>query len=270
MRVLDLVQPAPTDGVEAIRGDLRRPDDLHRAMEGVDAVVHAAAWHGMHLRDHSPSDFWELNVDATFAVFEAAVESGVSRAVVASTMGVYGASRTRGVDGAAVRLHEGLPLRPTNVYELSKAITEQIAASYDLRSEHGVRSVALRFGMFVPEPFLHGGIRFLYGGIDERDVAAAVAVALDRTLDARAGAFGAFNAFSALPFDDRDALPLTQDPLEVVARHWPDAPTLMERAAVSLWGPIHEWYDISLAREALGWSPRYGFDTFLEALRRGP
>jgi UDP-glucose 4-epimerase len=269
VRVLDLVQPPPADGVEAVRGDLRRRDDVLRAMDGVDAVVHAAAWHGMHLKDHPASDFWELNVDATFTVFEAAVERGVSRAVVASTMGVYGASRTRGTDGRAVRLHEALPLRPTNVYELSKVVTEQIAASYDERAERGVRSVALRFGMFVPEPFLHSGIRFLYGGIDERDVAAAVILALDRTLDAPPGNFTAFNAFSAVPYDDIDALQLSLQPLEVVARHWPDAPTLLERSSISLWGPIHEWYDVSLARDVLRWSPRFGFDTFLEALREG-
>jgi UDP-glucose 4-epimerase len=266
-RVFDLVAPAPSEGVEAIRGDLRRPDEVRRAMDGVDAVVHAAAWHGMHLRDHPASDFWDLNVDATFTVFEAAVENGVSRAVVASTMGVYGASRARGPDGAAVRLHEALPCRPTNVYELSKVVTEQIAASYDERTERRVRSVALRFGMFVPEPFLHSGIRFLYGGIDERDVAAAVVAALDVVARTPARRFEAFNVFSDVPFDDGDARHLSTGPLAVVARHWPDAPALLERAGVALWGPIHEWYDISSARSGLGWVPRFGFDTFLADLR---
>lgn len=269
VRVLDLVAWEPRDGVEWLVGDLRRPDDVARAVEGADAIVHAAAWHGMHLADHPASDFWDLNVDGTFHVFEAAVASGVDRAVVASTMGVYGASRAPGPAGGATRLHEGLPLKPINVYELSKVLSEQIAASYDLRTEGGVRSIALRFGMFVPQPFEHSGIRFLYGGVDDRDVASAVVTALDRTRIAQPSDFAAYNVFSALPFDDADAPQLAQEPMPVIERHWPDAPALLERAGTPLWGPIRELYDISRAQEELGWQPRYGFDEFLAALREG-
>ena len=267
VRILDLVGGEPRSGLEWIVGDLRRAEDVRRAMDGVSTVVHAAAWHGMHLRDHTPREFWELNVDATFTVFEAAVEAGVTTAVVASTMGVYGASRAPAGDGGATRLHEGLPLSPINVYELSKVLTERIAASYDVRGDHGVRGIALRFGMFVPEPFLHSGIRFLYGGVDERDVASAVVTAIGHAKGAAAGHFQAFNIFSALPYDDDDATLLPRDPMAVVARHWPDAPALLRAAGVAPWGPIREWYDIGLARSELGWQPRYGFDAFLEALR---
>jgi nucleoside-diphosphate-sugar epimerase len=269
VRILDLVAGEPRDGVEWLAGDLRRPEDVAAAVVGTDAIVHAAAWHGMHLADHPARDFWDLNVDGTFNVFDAAVAAGTTRAVVASTMGVYGASRAPGPDGGATRLHEGLPLKPVNVYELSKVITEEIAASYDLREEDGVRSIALRLGMFVPQPFDHSGIRFLYGGIDQRDVASAVVTALDRTRVAQAGAFAAYNVFSALPFHDADAQQLRSDPMPAITRHWPDAAELLERAGTPLWGPIREWYDIGLAREQLGWQPRYGFDAFLAALRDG-
>lgn len=269
VRILDLVAGEPLEDVQSIVGDLRRPDDVRKAMDGVSAVVHAAAWHGMHLRDHTAKDFWELNVDGTFTVFEAAVEAGVTTAVVASTMGVYGASRAPAPDGGATRLHEGLPLRPVNVYELSKVLTEQIAASYDVRGEHGVRCVALRFGMFVPEPFLHSGIRFLYGGVDARDVASAVVTALGHAQLAGAGSFQAFNIFSSLPYDEHDEALLLRNPLAVVARHWSDAPDLLGAAGVEPWGPIREWYDIAKARAELRWQPQYGFDAFLEALRAG-
>lgn len=267
--VLDLVSGEERPGVAWVQGDVRRPDDIRGAMESVDAVVHAAAWHGIHMRDHSPADFWELNVDGTFQVFRAAVDAGIQRVVVASTMGVYGASRALPPGGGAVRLHEGLPVKPVNVYELSKVITEEIAASYDRQEPAGVRSVALRFGMFVPEPFLHSGIRFLYGGVDERDVASAVVAALDVIRTSVPGGFAAYDIFSALPYDESDARSLRSDPDAVIARHWPDAPALMERAGVKPWGPINEWYDISRAREGLGWTPRYGFTEFLAALREG-
>lgn len=132
-----------------------------------------------------------------------------------------------------------------------------------------MRSVALRFGMFVPEPFLHSGIRFLYGGVDQRDVASAVVAALNRARGAPPGAFAAYNVFSALPFDSSDASVLPLEPLRVVRRHWPDAPDLLRDGNVELWGPIHDWYDIGKARRELDWHPLYGFDAFLQALREG-
>ena len=257
---------AQTQELEAVQADIRDYDAVRRVVEGVDAIVHAAAWHGIHLRDHPAADFWDLNVDATFALYESAEQAGVRSIVLASTMGVYGASRARTGDSPAVRVHERLELMPVNVYELSKVVTEQIGASYD-RHEPGVRTVALRFGMFVPEPFLHAGIRFLYGGVDERDVASGVVAALDHA--AAGNRFAAFNVMSFVPYDATDAQVLPVDPMAVIARHWPDAPALMAAADVKPWGPINDWHDISAAREKLGWNPRFGFSEFIDALREG-
>jgi hypothetical protein len=66
----------------------------------------------------------------------------------------------------------------------------------------------------------------------------AVVAALDRTTREPAARCDAFNFFSAVPFDGGDALQLSTDPLAVTARHWPDAPGLMDHAGAALWGPI--------------------------------
>ncbi|MEA2348116.1 MAG: hypothetical protein QOG62_1903, partial [Thermoleophilaceae bacterium] len=42
VRILDLVAGEPRDGVEWLIGDLRRPEDVARAVEATDAIVHAA------------------------------------------------------------------------------------------------------------------------------------------------------------------------------------------------------------------------------------
>jgi UDP-glucose 4-epimerase len=267
VRLIDIAPIEAPVGAQAITGDLRDRDTVAQAMEGVDAVVHAAAWHGIHLRDHSAQDFFDLNVAATFHVFEEAAAAGVTRAVLASTMGVYGRSRRPGPDGRAVRVLEDLPLLPDDIYGTSKVLAEQLAAYYDRARE--VRSVALRFGMFVPEPFLHTGIRFLYGGVDQGDVARAVIAALDRLNDLPAGRFTALNIESALPYDHDDATLLREDPLEAIRRHWPDAPELLAAVGAEPWGPINEWFDISRAKDELGWTPERGFSEFLDALRAG-
>ena len=251
--------------VETSVVDLRDSAAVEAVMGGVTAVIHAAAWHGVHLRDHPARDFWELNVDATFNVYEAALAAKVGAVVLCSTMGVYGESRRPEQDGPAVRIHEDLPLQPGDVYGASKVVAEELSRYYARR---GIAGACLRFGMFVPEPFLHAGIRFLYGGVDERDVAEAVLRALGLALD-RGEHLGAFNVESQLPFDADDGVGLRVDPLAVVARHWPDAPALLTGAGIEPWGPINEVYEIDKARDELGWHPRYGFEAFLDALRSG-
>lgn len=259
----------PIDGlppdVETSLVDLRDSAAVEAVIGGVTAVIHGAAWHGVHLRDHPARDFWELNVDATFNLYEAALAAGVRAVVLCSTMGVYGESRRPEPDGAAVRVREDLPLQPGDVYGASKVVAEELSRYYARR---GIAGACLRFGMFVPEPFLHAGIRFLYGGVDERDVAGAVLRALELALE-RGEHLGAFNVESPLPFDADDGVELRVDPLAVITRHWPDAPALLAGAGVEPWGPINEVYDIARARDELGWQPRYGFDAFLDALRLG-
>jgi UDP-glucose 4-epimerase len=214
VRLFDVRRPEVSlpAGVEFIVGDVRERGDIETALDGVEVLVHAAAWHGIHLRDHPPEDFWSLNVDGTFVVYEAAARAGVTKAVFASTMGVYGESAGR--DGErAVRVHEDLPRLPSDVYGVSKVVGEDTAAFY--HRARAVRGVALRFGMFVPEPFLRYGVRLLYGGVDERDIVSAVVAAID-VLDAQPGrAFRAYNIHSQLPYEDHDALALTSDPMSV-------------------------------------------------------
>src|SRR5215211_6379039 len=75
---------------ELLLGDLRDKMDVLRALRGADVVVHAAALHGIHLEKYSTDDFWDLNVAGTRNVCEAALESGIGKVLLCSTMGVYG------------------------------------------------------------------------------------------------------------------------------------------------------------------------------------
>jgi nucleoside-diphosphate-sugar epimerase len=180
-------------------------------------------------------------------------------------MGVYGESSRPDDDDAAVRVHEALPLRPGDIYGQSKVLGERLAAFFE--RAHGIRAIALRYGMFVPEPFVHYGVRMLYGGVDARDVAAANVAALRQT--AGTGRFGAYNIFSKLPFNDGDLELVRSNPMAAISRHWPDAEELLRRVAAKPWGPINAVYDIGRAERELDWRPRYGFGSFLEGLRRG-
>ena len=275
VRLLDVAE-VEVPGAESLRGDVRDARDVDSAIAGADALVHTAAWHGVHLRDHDANDFWSLNVEGTRTVYRAALRARVRRAVFSSTMGVYGESRRMQENGPAVRVHEDLSLLPGDVYGLSKVIGEELAAYHD-RAD-GLAGIALRYGMFVPVPFAHYGVRLLYGGVDERDVASAVLAAL-RRLERGGSRFAAYNVESAVPFTEADGGDLPHDPLTAVARHWPDAPKLLAALGPRPWNepdepgggltPIHEVFEIERARRDLGWSPRHNFGEFLEGVRTG-
>lgn len=249
---------------DAVEGDVRDRAAVERAMHGVDAVVHAAALHGIHLQDWSAEDFWSINVTGTFLVYEAARAAGVRKVVLGSSMVVYGDLGDGADPWEAVT--EQSPLRPSNLYGLTKVLCEDIA-SYHGRAG-AISTVALRLGMFVPETFLRYGFRLLFGGVDDRDVAHSVLRALAH--DPEDG-FAAFNimADSGLSLDD---LPrLSADALGVLDERYPGTTDVVRRRALDVdslvWG--RRVYPVDRPRSLLGYSPQYDFAAFLVALERG-
>ena len=253
--------------VETVRGDVRALADVRQAFEGADFVVHTAAIHGIHLSTHTAREFYDLNVTGTFNVWEAAVAEGVRGVVFSSTMGVYGESRRPSGERDVVAVHEELPLLPGDVYGYSKVVGEEMCR-WRWRGD-GIPSVALRYGMFVPEPFFRYGIRLLYGGVHEADVAASVIAALN-ALQKGEIEFEAFNVESALPFSDEDAPYLRGDPLAAIDRHFPGAAELLRSRGVEELKPITERFVLDRGETRLGWTPQHNFGEWLEELKRQP
>lgn len=238
-----------------VTGDVSDLETVRRALKGVDAVVHAAALHGIHLHRHSSRAFWATNVDGTFNVYEGCREAVVQHVVLCSTMGVYGPdfSRPQVIDDAS-------PVRPRDVYGLSKAVAEDVARGY---WEIGhVSTVALRLGMFVPEPWERYGFRLLFGGVDPRDVADAVIRALAYSPP---DGFEAMNIMADVPFDD--AQEFAAQPRTVLERHWPVFRRLEFPLEELIWS-ANLWRS-DKARAVLGWRAKYGFGEFLAAHQRG-
>jgi UDP-glucose 4-epimerase len=264
---LDVLPGDPVEGVEQRVGDIRDGATVLEAAAGVDVIVHAAALHGIHLAGHAAREFLDLNVAGTFNVWEAAVEHHARAVVFGSTMGVYGESRQPAGPADVTFVHEDRSLRPTDVYGWSKVVGEELCR-YHLRA-HAIPSVALRFGMFVPEPFFRYGIRLLYGGVDVADVATAVIASIDRLL---AGEIGheAINVEAPLPFEPDDAATLRADPLAALDRHFPGASGLLRSRGVEGLAPIEEVFPVDRLRTRLGVTPAHDFGTWLEALRERP
>ena len=68
-----------------VRGDLTQPESLGSALEGMEMVLHSAAYMG------KPGPLYQtVNVDGTRELAERALDAGVRRFVQISTMSVYG------------------------------------------------------------------------------------------------------------------------------------------------------------------------------------
>lgn len=251
---------------EFIQGDATSKADVFRAAEGADIIVHGAALHGVHLRNHSRDEFWKLNMEGTYHVYEAALEHGITKVLLCSTMGVYGASITVPENSFAV-VTEDLPCLPGDFYGLTKTLAEELAGFYS--RSHGIRTISYRLGMFVPENFLRYGFRLLKGGVDDRDVAQAFVLGLKNDTIM----YDAFNIMAAVPFS-LDQLPQwREDPRALLESQFPGISDLVTRRGENIddllgaWG--HVYWSTQKAVTRLGYQPGYNFAEFYSALKSG-
>jgi UDP-glucose 4-epimerase len=135
--------------VEVIVGDLKNPQDVQKAVRGVDAVFHFAANPEVRVSTTNPDIHFNENVVATFNLLEAMRKNDVGQLVFASSSSVYGEPDEIPVD-------ENAPLRPVSVYGASKAACEHLIHAY--AKLYGFRAVALRYANVVGPRLRHGVI----------------------------------------------------------------------------------------------------------------
>jgi nucleoside-diphosphate-sugar epimerase len=110
------VQPSKEHAALSQVGDICSAADCASAMRGVDAMIHLAA---LYRDDVRPRErYYEVNVNGTQRLIEAAVAHDVRQIVFASSFSVYGLD-------AGERLEDGA-LSPVNDYGHSKLQAEQL------------------------------------------------------------------------------------------------------------------------------------------------
>jgi dTDP-L-rhamnose 4-epimerase len=76
--------------VELVKGDVRDPDTVRRALRGVDVVYHLAARVGVGQSMYDVAEYTSVNNLGTAVLLEAVIAQPVQRLIVASSMSVYG------------------------------------------------------------------------------------------------------------------------------------------------------------------------------------
>jgi dTDP-L-rhamnose 4-epimerase len=162
--------------VELLKGDVRDPDAIRRAVQGADAVVHLAAEVGVGQSMYAVERYVGANDLGTAVLLETLLAHPVRRLVVASSMSIYGEGLYRTADGTVVEQAvrgdrrqsgswdpvdaQGRPLEPlptpetkrpalASVYAISKYVQERLVLT--VAPAHGMQATALRlFNVYGP------------------------------------------------------------------------------------------------------------------------
>jgi nucleoside-diphosphate-sugar epimerase len=116
VRILDLNEITPRDGVQCIVGDVRDADVVRAACDGVDVVLNNVAQVPL-AKDREL--FWSVNVSGTANVLVAARDAGVRKVVHTSSSAVFGIPDHNPVD-------ESTPPKPLEAYGRAKTAAEAL------------------------------------------------------------------------------------------------------------------------------------------------
>jgi len=278
----------PFPDAEVVKGDVRDPDSVRRALAGVEGLYHLA---GLVSRD--PADarkMYDLHVEGTRNLLTGAAHAGLRRIVLASSSGTIGVSRVRRV----ATEEDDYPIEAVGnwPYYLSKIYEEKIAIEF---SRRGLPLVILnpslllgpgdarmsstqdifRFLMGRIPVMPRGGISF----VDVRDAAKAFVAALTRGNVGERHLLGAANwefteFFARLGRIAHRPPPLLRmpSPLKIVAAHWmerwardrgrePDLP-----ASDVEMGECWFFIDSSKSERVLGFHPRDPVETLTDTV----
>jgi len=128
--------------VEFLPGDVVDADLCRRAVHGARGVFHEAAQVSVPRSVEDPLRSYDVNVNGTLRLLEAARAQGVGRFVFAASSAAYG-------DGEELPKHEGLVPAPLSPYASGKVAGEHLLRVY--ARCYGMHTVALRyFNVFGP------------------------------------------------------------------------------------------------------------------------
>lgn len=268
----ELVRGKLLDSVKVVRGDIREPEIVERALAEyeIDTVIHLAAQTIVGIANRNPVSTFESNIGGTWTLLEACRRSPVVRQiVVASSDKAYGSHEQLPYD-------ESAPLVGRYPYDVSKSCADLIAQAY--AATYGLPVAITRCGnlygggdlnwnRIVPgtirsvlrgeRPVIRSDGKFVRDYFYVEDGAAAnmllaEKLASDPTLKGRAFNFSNETQVTVLELVDR-ILKLMDSDLEPEVRN--EAVNEIQK----------QYLCAERARQVLGWHPLFSLDDGLRA-----
>lgn len=254
---------------EFIHGDIKDPDICVRACEGVEYVLHQAAWGSVPRSLEMPLFYCANNVSGTLNMLEAARLCKARKFVYASSSSVYG-------DTDVLPQKEGFEGKPLSPYAVSKRGNEDWAGQYTLH--FGLETIGLRyFNVFgrrqdpdgpyaavIPRFIRHllrGESPTIYGdGLQSRDFTYVENVIEANLKACLAGEKASGHAFNIAFGESRPLLHVYRTIVNALGK---DVKPVFGPARLG--DILHSHADISLAKEFLGYAPDWSFERGIQA-----
>jgi len=128
LKQLQMKQQFDDSRIRFFIGDVRDKDRLHRAMNGVDIVVHAAALKQVPAAEYNPLEAVKTNINGAANVIDAAIDSAVPKVMFIST------------DKA---------VHPINLYGATKLVAEKLFVQANAYAGGRTRFSCVRYGNVV-------------------------------------------------------------------------------------------------------------------------
>jgi UDP-glucose 4-epimerase len=249
---IDVVESKTTDGLI----DIRDVEQINELTIGFDAIIHTAAIHGKHYELKYPRDtFISTNINGTFNLLNACVLNGIKKFLYTSTTSIYGNAMVD--SNQAVWVDEMLTPDPRDIYDITKLTAELLCRDYF--EKEGIETTVLRVSRFLPEEENLKAIHRLYRGLDERDGAYGIILALEKTFET----FEIYNISNESPFQKADLEALIRNPKEVMLKYYPKIESVFANKNWIFPNKIDRVYSIEKAKKELNYHPINNFDSFI-------
>lgn len=258
--VIDTIDP-DVSNVSFINGDILDLESMKIALTGADSVIHLAAIPNP--RTSSEENCFKVNVLGTWTILQAAVASGIKRVIVSSSDSATGLHHNpKNWSPQYLPVDEDHPLRPSEVYSLTKEIAESTCRCF--ATSEDIEIIALRPAHIVFEPE--------YPQLDDRGsniqnyhlwnfvAPEDVALAFDLALNCVYEGYECFYIGAADGLNERPTLELFRERFgfEPVVR----------KSEIYKETPNAGIFDITRARDKLGYKPQFNRKELLKLRER--
>jgi len=120
---LDSFSEDKLDQIEVFAGDIRDPNGIRDAMDGIEIVFHLAALIAIPFSYHSPDSYVDTNIKGTLNILQAGRAYKCEKILITSTSEVYGTARYVPID-------EKHPFQGQSPYSATKIGADRLAESF--------------------------------------------------------------------------------------------------------------------------------------------